>query len=186
MIWKSYKLCLRLETNIWSSSINHRSIYTSGVLSGKRNFRKFPIPNKRGQFEHNRLPKELLEKEFDYPVFRDTLLVRYPGYWFGKKLYYVKEMEPELVVPDLKDFELKPYVSYRCPQIQQSEFTARDLFNATLADNIIEKFRNNEEIDVTVNEQQIESSKIKAKQTGADLFIDNSDFGVQQKILSVD
>ena len=137
------------------------------------------IPNKRGQFEHNKLPKPLLEKEFDYPVYRDTLLVRYPGFWFGRKLSYVKEMEPELVVPDLTDFELKPYVSYRCPDITQTEFTARDLFNATIADTIIEKFKNNETIDVDVDEKEVERARIRAKQTGADLFIDNTDFGIQ-------
>lgn len=37
--------------------------------------------------------------------------------------------------------QLKPYVSYRVPDITQSEFTARDLFNATYAKPIIEDFK---------------------------------------------
>jgi len=137
------------------------------------------IPNKRGQFEHKKLPKHLLEKEYDYPVFQDTLLIRYPGYWFGRKFIYVPEMEPQLIVPDLDGFELKPYISYRCPDVQQSEFTARDLFNSTIADSIIEKFKNDQQIDVSASEEDIENARNKAKQIGADLFIDNNDYGIQ-------
>ena len=175
MISRINRLCLRPDPNVWSYCVNHRSVHTSAVVSGSiRNFRKFTIPNKRGQFEHPRLPKELLEKEFDYPVYRDTLHIRWPGYWFRKKLIYVKEMEPELVVPDLEVFELKPYVSYRCPNITQSEFTARDLFNATFADSIIEKFRNNQQIDIQVTDDEVQRARILAKQTGADLFLDKS------------
>jgi Mitochondrial ribosomal protein L27 len=36
--------------------------------------------------------------------------------------------------------QLKPYVSYRVPDITQSQFTARDLFDATYAKPIVEDF----------------------------------------------
>ncbi|CAG2178789.1 unnamed protein product [Oppiella nova] len=163
-------------------SVEHRyvrAVHTTCVLSGKRNFRKFPVPNERGQFEHHKLPTPLLEKEFDYPVFRDTLFIRWPGYWFRKKFVYVKEMEPQLVVPDLNGFPLKPYVSYRCPEITQTEFTARDLFNATLADDIIEKFKSGQQMEAEVSEEDVQKARIQAKQTGADLFIDGNFFGIQ-------
>jgi Mitochondrial ribosomal protein L27 len=37
--------------------------------------------------------------------------------------------------------QLKPYVSYRVPDVTQSEFTARDLFNATYAKSVVEDFK---------------------------------------------
>jgi large subunit ribosomal protein L41 len=164
----------------WIYVIQKSKIQTTVSLNGKRNFRKFMIPNKRGQFEHNRLPQPLIDKEFNYPVFRDTLLIRYPGFWFRRKFVYVKEMEPQLIVPDLSGFELKPYVSYRSPHVLQTQFTARDLFNATAADSIIEKFKSGQQIDVDVGDNDAEIAKIKAKQTGSDLFIENNDFGIKQ------
>ncbi|XP_054168734.1 39S ribosomal protein L41, mitochondrial-like [Oppia nitens] len=181
----TYKMVTRCHTNQLLSKWLVSGLYrqTTGFHTSSRldvrNFRRFMVPNKRGQFEHPRLPKPLLEKEFDYPVFRDTLFIRWPGYWFKGKFVYVKEMEPQIIVPDLQDFHLKPYVSYRCPDITQSAFTARDLFNATLADSIIEKFKNGEDIDHNVTDEDIQKAKIKAKQTGADLFSDTNFFGIQ-------
>ncbi|CAG2100501.1 unnamed protein product [Medioppia subpectinata] len=156
-----------------------KALHTSCCLSGKRNFRKFPIPNQRTQFEHNKLPARLMNREYDYPVSRDTLHVKYPGFWFRKEFVYVKEMEPQLVVPDLKDFPLKPYVSYRCPDITQTEFTARDLFNATLADAIIEKFKSGQHIDVNVTDEAVNEARNRAKQTGADMFMGTTVHGIQ-------
>jgi large subunit ribosomal protein L41 len=88
-------------------------------------------------------------------------------------------MEPQLIVPDLEGFQLKPYVSYRSPDVLQTQFTARDLFNATIADSIIEKFKSDQQIDVSVDENDVEMAKIRAKQTGSDLFIENNDFGIK-------
>ena len=152
-----------------------RTIHTSLANKSYRNPKKFPIPNKRGQFEHMKLPKELLENEFDYPIWRDTLYIRYPGVWFGRTFVYVPEMEPQLVVPDLDNLNLKPYVSYRTPDIFQSEFTARDLFNSTYADEVISRFKNGEEVKIEANEEDIKQAKNKAQQTGADLFMDKTD-----------
>ncbi|XP_074652728.1 large ribosomal subunit protein mL41-like [Tubulanus polymorphus] len=53
----------------------------------------------------------------------------------------VPEMVPEFIVPDLSDFKLKPYVPYNAPEVVQSEFTAKNLFDATIAKEIKEQFR---------------------------------------------
>ena len=37
-------------------------------------------------------------------------------------------------------FQLKPYVSYKVGEIKQSEMTPADLFKATYAQDILEKF----------------------------------------------
>ncbi|CAF1555709.1 unnamed protein product [Rotaria magnacalcarata] len=69
--------------------------------------------------------------------------VQMPGYFDHQtaKFVYVEEMEPELVVPDLTDFKLKPYVSYDVTDIKQGQFLARDLFNATYAKSIADEFK---------------------------------------------
>ncbi|KAF7490479.1 39S ribosomal protein L41 [Sarcoptes scabiei] len=162
-------------------TILRRSFETTSVIYGKANFRKFPIPNKRGVFEHPRLPKPLLENEFDYPVAVDEMRIRYPGVWFRKKFQYVREMEPELIVPD--DFEqcpLKPYVSYRTDEIEQSEFTVEDLFNATYGKEILECMRNNQKIPESLlshDPQASQEAKLKAIKIGSDLFSHTSYFG---------
>ena len=38
-----------------------------------------------------------------------------------------EEMIPELIVPDLSDCKLKPYVSYKTKEINQEELTSRYL-----------------------------------------------------------
>lgn len=50
-------------------------------------------------------------------------------------------MIPELVVPDLTDFPLKPYVSLRCPDNFEPPVTAKDIFDACLAPQIEEDFK---------------------------------------------
>ncbi|XP_048774845.2 39S ribosomal protein L41, mitochondrial-like [Ostrea edulis] len=61
-----------------------------------------------------------------------------------KRFFRVKEMTPELVVPDLTDCQLKPYVPYDTKAITQEKFTAQDLFNTCYAKDISEKFKEGE------------------------------------------
>ncbi|KAH7641289.1 39s ribosomal protein l41 [Dermatophagoides farinae] len=156
-------------------------INTSSICNGRRNFRKFPIPNKRGIFEHNKLPKELLEKEYDFPIAIDDMRIRYPGVWFGRHFEYVPEMEPEIIVPkDLDNCQLKPYVSYRATEIHQSEFTAEDLFNTTYGTEIIRKYQDKQSIPeswTVYDERHVIDAKNKALKTGSDLFTHTSYFG---------
>lgn len=74
-------------------------------------------------------------------------------------------------------FQLKPYVSYKAPDIKQDEFTAQDLFNVVYAPKIIEDFKNDKlNEDGSPKEPSPEESmspevaELKARQTGSDLF----------------
>lgn len=166
--------------------INSRCIHTTKNLLGAphgedpvKNFEDFKWPNKVGTFEHYKLPQELLDNEYNYPVCRDTMGIRWPGYWFKKKFVYVKEMEPELVVPDLEGFELKPYVSYRTEDVESKPFTAKDLFDYVYADKIIEDFEENNIKEYNVSSEQIDEARLKAMQTGSDLFEEHTLDGVR-------
>jgi large subunit ribosomal protein L41 len=147
-----------------------------------KNFEDFKIPNKIGVFEHYRLPKALLDHEYNYPVCRDTMGIRWPGYWFGRKFVYVKEMEPELIVPDLTDFQLKPYVSYRTEEVQTKPFTAKELFDRTYASQVESAFRQDNVETFDVPPEKIDEARLKALQTGSDLFEDRPLDGVRAPI----
>ncbi|RMZ93215.1 39S ribosomal mitochondrial [Brachionus plicatilis] len=55
-----------------------------------------------------------------------------------KEFIFVEEMVPEIVVPDLTDFQLKPYVPYNVKEIKNTVFGAKDLYKKTLEVEIIE------------------------------------------------
>jgi len=115
-----------------ASMIIQRGISTSCACHGKRNFRKFQIINKRG-------PREFKEKQAknpdpDIPVSKRG--VRDTGILANGKFIEIPEKEPELIVPDLKGFKLKPYVTYRSTDVVQSKFTAHDLFAVVYANKI--------------------------------------------------
>lgn len=72
---------------------------------------------------------------------------------------------------------MKPYVSYRAPDVTQAPFTAKDLFNVVYAKKIIEDFKaskldeNGQPLEPSDNEKMTaEEAKIKARQTGSDMF----------------
>lgn len=86
-------------------------------------------------------------------------------------------MIPELVVPNLEGFELKPYVSYRTPEIKSEEFTAKHLFNEVYASKINEDFKKGQltpegqPLNPSENEQLTpREAEIRAGKTGTDLF----------------
>nr|AEE62623.1 unknown [Dendroctonus ponderosae] len=153
-----------------------RGISTTCVRHGKRNFRKFPVYNKRGTkiFKQQRM-----DPNYDLP--HDKRGLRDVGYYDqNSKLVLVPEMVPELVVPDLTDFPLKPYVSYRTADVVQTEFTAEDLFNVVYAPKIMKDFKegNLTEDGSPVNpspEENLtpEEAKNNADKTGTDLFTAN-------------
>lgn len=167
-------------------SSNFRYFHTTNMLAGTphgedfiKNFDDFKYPNQVSTFEHHKLPQELLDNEYNYPVCRDTMGIKWPGYWFKRKFVYVKEMEPELIVPDLEDFSLKPYVSHATEDITVKEFTAKDLFLAVYANQIIDDFREGKIKDFKVSPEEIDQARLKAMQTGADLFEDSPLDGVR-------
>lgn len=103
-----------------------RQISTTAQVCGKRNFRKFPLYNKRGTRDFKK--KQLTDPHPDVPIHHYG--VRPTGYQVGKSFKVVPEMIPEIVVPDLTGFKLKPYVSYRVQDIIQPPMTPEELFGA--------------------------------------------------------
>nr|CAI5856451.1 unnamed protein product [Callosobruchus analis] len=150
-----------------------RSISTSAICNGKRNFKKFPIFNKRG----SRIFKKQQMEQPDPEVPIHKRGVRDVGYHNGEKFVLIPEMIPEIIVPDLTDCKLKPYVSYRAPEVTQSEFTAEDLFYVVYAPKIAKDFKEGkldekgQPVEPSSEEKLTpEEAKLKARQTGTDIF----------------
>ncbi|XP_014485777.1 PREDICTED: 39S ribosomal protein L41, mitochondrial [Dinoponera quadriceps] len=153
--------------------ILRRSIATSCVCHGKRNFRKFLLYNKRG----SRQFKEAQMKNPDPDIPIDKRGVKDVGYAVGDKFVTVPEMIPELIVPSLEGFKLKPYVSYRVEDFEQRELTAQDLFDMIYSDKIKEDFAKNQldengnPLNPSENEQLTsQEAKNNAGKTGCDIF----------------
>ncbi|CAH0720415.1 unnamed protein product, partial [Brenthis ino] len=152
--------------------ISKRNISLTVPREGKRNFRKFVIANKRGSRIHKMQqmgPKP--ELEVDRRGVRDT------GYILNGRFVKVPEMIPELIVPDLKDCKLKPYVSYKAEDVIQSEFTSQNLFDAVYSRKIVTDFKegkldaNGEPLEPSEEEKlRPEEAVQRAKQTGSDIF----------------
>lgn len=155
-------------------AITKRCISTSASLEGKRNINKFLLPNKRGTRAFKK--KQMTDPHPEIPV--DLRGVRLTGYTDSKGCYVeVPEKIPQLIVPDLTDFELKPYVSYRTPNIVQSEFTTEDLFNAVYAKKIIDDWNakelNEDGTSKKPSQEELLDAKTAwkmARKTGSDIF----------------
>jgi len=151
-----------------------RCLSLSSPACGQKNFRKFSLGNKRGTrfFKQQRS-----EGKFpDMPVHTDVKPV---GYYYGERFITVPEMVPELVVPDLTGFALKPYVSYRTPPITEDPFTAKDLFNVVYKTKIefdFEKGKLSAEglpLEPSLDEALTpEEARQLARKTGSDLFVE--------------
>ncbi|XP_028171068.1 39S ribosomal protein L41, mitochondrial [Ostrinia furnacalis] len=149
-----------------------RTISLSAPREGKRNFRKFVIPNKRGSRIHK---KQQMGENPELPV--DRRGVRETGYRLNGRFVNVPEMIPELIVPDLKNCDLKPYVSYRAADVIQSEFTAQQLFDAVYSKKIVTDYKEGK-LDVEGNplepskeeKLQPEEAVAAARRTGSDLL----------------
>ncbi|XP_022912775.1 large ribosomal subunit protein mL41 [Onthophagus taurus] len=157
----------------FTNLIIKRGITTTAVREGKRNFKKFSLYNKRG----TRIFKKQQSQNPDPDVPIQKRGVRDVGYTLDGKFITVPEMIPELIVPDLKGFNLKPYVSYKAPDVIQSEFTAQDLFNVVYAEKISKDFQENKltekgDSQEPSNEEKMtsEEARIKSRQTGSDIF----------------
>lgn len=150
-----------------------RSISTTAICNGKRNFKKFSLSTKRG----TRIFKQQQMENPDPDIPVDKRGVRDTGYTSNGKFVLVQEMVPELIVPDLKDCKLKPYVSYRTPDVIQSEFTAQDLFDAIYSKKITEDFQKNKlnadgspEEPSTEEKLTPQEAYLNARKTGADIM----------------
>nr|SVE77988.1 EOG090X0IZW [Daphnia lumholtzi] len=114
-----------------------RGISTSVCACGKRNFKKFPIFNKRGTREFK--ARQAKNPHPDVPI--HTYGVRPIGYKAGTSFVKINELIPEIIVPDLTGFKLKPYVSYRVNHIVQPPMTPEELFGSVYVKKITEDFK---------------------------------------------
>lgn len=163
-----------MNSRVLYQFVSSRGISTTSAVHGKRNFRKFLLYNKRGP----RIFKEQRARDPDNaPIPVDTRGVRETGYRINGRFFPVPEMVPELIVPDLTGCKLKPYVSYKCPDVVQSEFTSQDLFNAIYAEKIVEDFKHGElnadgtskkpsDAEMLTKEEAFKN----ARKTGSDIF----------------
>ncbi|KAK3740557.1 hypothetical protein QZH41_016100 [Actinostola sp. cb2023] len=68
--------------------------------------------------------------------------VRPPGYHTSKGGYKIVQRKvPEFIVPDLTGFELKPYVSYKAPKVDEPPMTAERLLQMVKENIHLIKFR---------------------------------------------
>lgn len=151
----------------------YRTISTTSVLQGKRNFRKFPVINKRGP----RIFKEMQRLNPHPKIPINKRGVRDTGFVINGQYVEIPEKIPQLIVPDLTNCELKPYVSYRAPEIHQPEFTSLDLFKSVYSEKIIEDFKMGKLMEdgssLQPSENEVltaEEAWVKARKTGSDIF----------------
>ena len=71
---------------------------------------------------------------------------------------HVPEMVPELVVPDLTGFMLKPYVSYKVKDIEQKPMTPKKLFEAVYAQQVADDY-NERKIKIEGNKVVLKDGK---------------------------
>ncbi|XP_059057773.1 large ribosomal subunit protein mL41 [Achroia grisella] len=152
--------------------ISKRTISLTTPREGKRNFRKFMIANKRGSRIHK---QKQMTPEAELEI--DKRGVRDVGYNLNGQFITVPEMIPELIVPDLKDCDLKPYVSYKADNVIQSKFTAQQLFDAVYSKKIVTDFKEGKldadglPLQPSEEEQlQPDEAVARAKKTGSDIF----------------
>uniref|UniRef100_A0A023FU32 Putative mitochondrial 50s ribosomal protein n=1 Tax=Amblyomma parvum TaxID=251391 RepID=A0A023FU32_AMBPA len=150
---------LKHAVSVTYSQVRHLS--TTNQCLGKRNFRKFPVHNIRGTF-HDRIRKDRVI---------ETYGVREPS--MSHRSAPIPEMVPELIVPDLTDCQLRPYVSYRVAEVCQGPFTARDLFDAIYSEQVAKDFKQGQ-ADQSVRHLEEkpgpEEARMRARQTGSDIF----------------
>lgn len=160
-----------------SVDLARRFISTSSALASKKNFRKFYVPS---EYRGTKLfrEKQKINPDPNIPVetwgVRETKIPDEHG-----NLVEEPELIPDMIVPDLTDFKLKPYVSYRTSEFTQSEFTAEDLFNAVYSNKIVadwnSKQLNGDGTPVKPSEDELlgsEEAYQRARRTGADIFGD--------------
>jgi len=108
------------------------------------------------------------------PVYTD---VRPAGYNYGEQFVAVPEMIPELIVPDLTNCNLKPYVSYRTPTITEEPFSAKDLFDVFYKPKIESDHRegklmeSGEPVQPSSEESMSpDEARLQARKSGSDIF----------------
>lgn len=166
----------KLATISRSVDLSRRCISTTSALSGKKNFRKFYVPS---EYRGTRQFRERQKSNNPHPLIpletwgvRETFIRDEHG-----REVDVPEMIPELIVPDLTGFNLKPYVSYRTSEFTQTEFTAEDLFNAVYSNKVVDDWNKKQLNEDGTAKQPSEDELLgpdeaytRARKTGADIF----------------
>lgn len=152
------------------------SFSTSCVFHGKKNFKKFNWIG-RGTQQHKEEQKLNPDPRFT-PTYGVREVLKTPD---GLP---VVETIPELIVPNLDGFNLKPYVSYRTNDIETPELTAKSLFIDIYADKIKSDFLDNKldesgnPLEPSAAEQLTpEVAENYARKVGSDLFDQDVDVG---------
>lgn len=150
------------------SNLDERKLFWGNVnLRNKRHLRKHK-KELNGHFEG--------PNKYNFPIYRygtRSTGLRHHGSW-----EHVPEKVPELIVPDLTGFKLKPYVSYRAKEVIQEKLTSKDLFNAIYGTKIVNDFKagkinleTGESLEPSEAEKMTaDQAYIKARQTGSDIF----------------
>eukprot|EP00095_Tigriopus_kingsejongensis_P012188 snap_masked-scaffold521_size146803-processed-gene-0.1 protein:Tk12188 transcript:snap_masked-scaffold521_size146803-processed-gene-0.1-mRNA-1 annotation:"39s ribosomal protein mitochondrial precursor" len=152
----------------------------SEKVANKVHFKRIVLFNKRHHPHQKRdifPPFEARRKAMDHAK-RYSYGARGTGVRHHANWEHVPEKVPQLIVPDLTDCELKPYVSYRTKEIYQEEFTAKDLFNAVYGKKILSDFKagqlndQGEPLQPSQEEKMTaEDARVQARQTGSDIFL---------------
>jgi len=160
------------------SNLITRGISTTSCRLEMMQITKIQTFNKRGTKKFKKEQYKKWQQKGAYPDLRihnygsRSTGVRHEAYW-----QEVQEMIPELIVPDLDDCNLKPYVSYKTKEINQEELTSRDLFNVIYGSKIVQDFKEGK-LDSEGNSREpspleqlsAEEALKMSRQTGSDIF----------------
>eukprot|EP00096_Caligus_rogercresseyi_P005750 TRINITY_DN2174_c0_g1_i1.p1 TRINITY_DN2174_c0_g1~~TRINITY_DN2174_c0_g1_i1.p1 ORF type:complete len:189 (+),score=46.60 TRINITY_DN2174_c0_g1_i1:37-603(+) len=158
-----------------TSSVSHRRLNEFDLK--KIFFGRLKLQNKRHLPEHKAQLFRRFEKEpsLKYPT--TNYGCRGTGIRHEHGWEHVPELVPQIIVPDLKGFALKPYVSYRAKDVTQEELTAKDLFNAVYGSKIVKDFKagllreDGTSMEPNAEEELTpEEAYIAAKRSGSDVF----------------
>jgi large subunit ribosomal protein L41 len=149
--------------------------------SPRVHFGRVVLYNKRHMPMHHKLLFRKFEEKAmgfdDIPIHkygcRGTGVKHPGGYW-----EHVPEMVPDLVVPNLEGFKLKPYVSYKSKDIYQEELTSKDLFHVIYGKKILKDFKEGKldaegsPIEPSAEEKLTEvEAYVMARRTGSDIAL---------------
>jgi len=161
---------LRLASTFGTQFI--RSISTSSCACGKRNFKKFPLYNKRGSREFK--AQQTKNPHPEVPIHHYG--VRPIGVANRGLFQPIESMIPEMIVPDLTGFKLLPYVSHRAEEISTPKLTPEELFGMVYAPKISDDFNsgklglNNEPLEPSAEERlTAEEARTRALQVNSDV-----------------
>jgi len=169
-VYNYFNMELRLANALGTQFI--RRIYTSPCACGKKNFKKFPLYNKRGTKDFK--IRQSKNPHPEVPIHHYG--VRPTGVAHRGQFSPIEGLIPQLVVPDLTGFKLQPYVSHRAEEISRPRLTPEELFGLVYVPKISEDFTNsklgpdNEPLEPSPEEKlSPEEARARALQVNSDI-----------------